>query len=64
MAIEALPIRDARASVPVHDGRAQLLIRVPGAAELVKDTIRVRSKMLRENQELEIQFRSPDPPRG
>jgi hypothetical protein len=49
-------LRDVRASVPVKDGRVQLIIRVPGAGELVKDTIKIRSKLLKENQELEIQF--------
>lgn len=35
---------------------AQLKVRVPGAAALVKDTIQIRSKLLREKQKLEIVF--------
>lgn len=49
-------LRDNRAQVPIVDGRVQLIIRVPGAAELVKDRIKVRSRLLKEEQDLEIQF--------
>ena len=49
-------LRDNRAQVPIVDGRVQLMIRVPGAAELVKDRIKVRSRLLKEEQDLEIQF--------
>lgn len=41
---------------PVEDGNVQFRIRVPGAARLVRDTIRVESKMLREKQTFEIEF--------
>ncbi|HUG90644.1 MAG TPA: hypothetical protein VML55_07420, partial [Planctomycetaceae bacterium] len=43
-------LRDLRATLPVHEGRVQLVIEVPGAAELVRDTIKVRSKLLKEEQ--------------
>ncbi len=42
--------------VPVVDGVVQILVRVPGASALVKDTIRVKSKLLKEQQTLEIIF--------
>lgn len=42
--------------LPVQDGVAQLVVKVPGADRLVKDTIRLRSKLLNEEQDLEIEF--------
>jgi len=42
--------------LPVKKNRAQLMILVPGAAALVKDTIRIRSKLLKEQQTLHIVF--------
>ncbi len=42
--------------VPVVDGVVQILVRVPGAEALVKDTIVVKSKLLKEQQTLEIVF--------
>ena len=42
--------------LPIIDGVVQIIIRVPGAEALVKDTIHVKSKLLRENQKLEIVF--------
>jgi len=42
--------------LPVVDGVVQILIRVPGAEALVKDTIRVNSKLLKEQQTLELIF--------
>ncbi len=41
---------------PVEDGAVQIRIPVPGAAKLVRDKIRVESKLLREKQEFEIEF--------
>lgn len=41
---------------PVHDGSVQVRIRVPGADKLVRDTIRVESKLLKEKQTIEIEF--------
>ncbi len=43
-------------SFPVHDGSVQVRIRVPGADRLVRDTIRIESKLLREKQVIEIEF--------
>ena len=40
----------------VVDGSVQIRIRVPGADRLVKDAIRVESKLLREKQLIEIEF--------
>lgn len=40
----------------VQDGSVQVRIRVPGAAQLVRDTIRIESKLLREKQKIEIEF--------
>lgn len=42
----------------VVDNRVQLLIKVPGAAQLVKDQIRIRSKRLSEEQTLTLVFNS------
>jgi hypothetical protein len=41
---------------PVHDGSVQVRIFVPGGDRLVRDTIRVESKLLREKQVIEIVF--------
>lgn len=49
-------IPGSRGYLPVVDRRAQLVIQVPGAASLVRDTIEVRSKMLGEEQVLQITF--------
>jgi hypothetical protein len=42
--------------LPVKKNSVQLEILVPGAADLVQDTIRIKSKMLKEEQELRIVF--------
>jgi len=44
-------------SLPVVEGKALLMIKVPGAeTERIKDTIIIRSKLLKEQQTLEIVF--------
>ena len=43
-------------SFSMGDGRARLTVWVPGAAYLVKDTITIRSRLLDEQQRLEIVF--------
>lgn len=43
-------------SFPVHDGSVQVRVRVPGADRLVRDIIRIESKLLREKQVIEIEF--------
>lgn len=40
----------------VIKGHVQIMVKVPGAPSLVRDTIEVRSKMLKEEQKLEIVF--------
>ncbi len=42
--------------LPIVEGVVQIIIRVPGAEALVKDTIRIKSKLLKENQTLELIF--------
>jgi len=42
--------------LPIVEGVVQIIIRVPGAHALVKDTIRIKSKLLKENQKLELIF--------
>lgn len=41
---------------PVKDGAVEIRISVPGAAKLVRDTIRIESRLLREKQTLKIEF--------
>ena len=50
------PIKLGSRTYPVQDGRVQIRIRVPGADQLVRDTIRVESKILSEKQVIEIVF--------
>lgn len=50
------PIQLGNRTFPVEDGSVQVRVRVPGADRLVRDTIRVESKLLREKQEIEIEF--------
>lgn len=51
------PIKFSRTeSFPVQDGNIQVRIRVPGADRLVRDTIRIESKLLHEKQMIEIEF--------
>jgi len=54
-----LPLREG-GYVPVVEGIAQFVVRVPGARSLVKDTIVIRSKLLKEEQKLEIVFGGQD----
>ncbi len=53
--VQTIP-SSVRETLPVIDNQTQFIVDVPGAAELVKDTITVRSRMLREKQQLEIVF--------
>ncbi len=41
---------------PVVEGAVEIRVPVPGAAKLVRDTIRIESKLLREKQTLQIEF--------
>jgi hypothetical protein len=47
----------------VIDNRVQIIVKVPGAARLVKDEIRIRSRKLKEEQELTLVFGIPNAPR-
>jgi len=42
--------------LPINKHRVQLVIQVPGAKALVRDTIVIRSKLLKEKQQLKIVF--------
>lgn len=53
-----MPVR-VRPSIPVIDGEAELIVRVPGAAAFVEDTINIHSKILDEDQEIKLIF-SPE----
>lgn len=41
---------------PIKEGAVQVRIPVPGAAKLVRDTIRIESRLLREKQTIQIEF--------
>ena len=41
---------------PVKDGAVEIRVPVPGASKLVRDTIRIESRLLREKQTLRIEF--------
>lgn len=41
---------------PIKEGGVQVRIPVPGAAKLVRDTIRIESRLLREKQTIQIEF--------
>jgi hypothetical protein len=43
----------------VVDSKVQIVVKVPGAARLVKDTIKIRSRKLKEEQELTLVFGLP-----
>lgn len=47
---------DASTVLDVHDNKVQIVVKVPGAARLVRDEIQIRSKRLREEQTLVIVF--------
>ncbi len=46
----------ANSMLPIKDRMVQFVIPVPGGEQLVQDTIKVRSKLLKEEQTLEIEF--------
>ncbi|MFG0333527.1 MAG: hypothetical protein ACF8TS_09215 [Maioricimonas sp. JB049] len=56
---DLIPARRRR-TAPVRDGIVQLVFRVPGARADVRDTITVASKMLKEEQSLELVFETTD----
>ena len=42
--------------LPIRNGKVQLIVGIPGAESLVKDRIKVGSKLLKESQTLELVF--------
>lgn len=48
--------KSKKGNLPILKGEAVLEVAVPGAAKLVEDTIRIRSKVLDEEQTLKIVF--------
>lgn len=52
-------VLDSSTVLDVVKNRVQIIIRVPGAARLVKDEIRIRSRKLKEEQELTLVFGVP-----
>ncbi len=53
---------NSSSSIDVINNRVQIIIVVPGARNLVKDRIKIRSKRLREDQELTLTFGRPQAP--
>jgi hypothetical protein len=53
---DGLKVINASTVLDVVNNKVQLAIRVPGAARLVRDTISIRSRRLREEQELVLVF--------
>jgi hypothetical protein len=51
-----LKVIDSSTVLDVTNNKVQLAVRVPGAARLVRDTIKIRSRRLREAQELVLVF--------
>jgi aspartate carbamoyltransferase regulatory subunit len=43
----------------VEKNRVQIIVKVPGAARMVKDVIKIRSRKLKEEQELTLVFGVP-----
>ena len=43
----------------VFKNRVQIIVKVPGAARMVKDVIKIRSRKLKEEQELTLVFGVP-----
>jgi len=52
---QPIPGRGPR-TLPIRKNKVQLQVKVPGAAQLVRDTILIESKILKESQKLEIVF--------
>lgn len=50
------PLLKVSDELPIVNNKVQLVVKVPGARRLVKDTIRIKSRRLREEEELTIIF--------
>ncbi len=53
---QRITLLDKSTSLDVVKNRVQIVVRVPGAERLVKDEIRIRSRRLKEEQELTLVF--------
>jgi len=53
---ERIKVMDGSTVLDVINNRVQIIVKVPGAAQLVKDIIRIRSRRLKEEQELTLVF--------
>ena len=53
-------VLEASTVLDVINNRVQIIVKVPGAARLVKDEIRIRSRKLKEEQELTLVFGIPN----
>lgn len=60
---QSIPTRywQKKTYLPMKDQVAQMVVPIPGAEELVRDTIFIASRMLKEQQTLSIEFRSKEP---
>ena len=56
---QKIRILDGKTTLKVVNNRVQIIVKVPGAAQLVKDVIRIRSRKLKEEQELTLVFGVP-----
>jgi len=59
---DGLKVVTSSTVLDVKDNKIQLAVRVPGAARLVKDTVTIRSRRLKESQELVLVFGKEKPP--
>lgn len=50
------PLLKSTDDLPIVNNKVQLVVKVPGARRLVKDTIKIKSRRLREEEELTIVF--------
>jgi len=53
---QRIKVLDGSTVLDVVKNRVQIIVKVPGAAQLVKDVIRIRSRKLKEEQELTLVF--------
>jgi hypothetical protein len=54
--LEIPPPGSSRGYLPGNDKEVQMVVLVPGAAQLVRDTIKIKSKALKEEHTIEIEF--------
>ena len=51
---------DKNKRIPVQGNKVQIIVRVPGARRGVVDDVSIRSRLLREEQEIKLKFADPD----